>query len=417
MNPTRRQLLLGSAAILCAPHIIATPARPRVVVIGGGWGGLAAARDLAGACEVVLIERQARFVALPLSNRWLAGRSGQRRLRLDYAPAAAAFGYRVLTTEVLAIDRVARQVATPNGTLPYDWLVIAGGISEDAATLFAGDAAATRHYNEHFASTYTTDVPPENLKQRLDGFNGGEFLLTLPLAPYRCPPAPYERAVVIAHAIRSRRLKAHLTVVDPNPPWPAYQRIFAERYRHEVSYLPNTRLRQLDPYRRVATLDIDEVRFAAAIVMPPQGAAAICRTAGLTAPDSAWAATDARNFSTLADERVFVVGDSVGRVSPLFGHYPKTGQMAARMGRIAAREILARLAGATSTPELPDSTCFAWVDLEPAERVRIDTSYRQRGDGELVQSIRQQREQQPGNEDDAWLEAHLQTLLGPSANG
>ncbi|PKO29732.1 MAG: pyridine nucleotide-disulfide oxidoreductase, partial [Betaproteobacteria bacterium HGW-Betaproteobacteria-7] len=371
----------------------------------------------AGACEVVLVERQPRFTVLPLSNRWLAGSAGTRRLHHDYASAAAAFGYRFLAAEALAIDRPARRVDTSAGALAYDWLVVAGGISEDAAALFDGDTAATRHYSEHFASAYSAGADLVSLKRRLDGFASGEFLLTLPLAPYRCPPAPYERAVIIAHAIRSRRLKAHLTVVDPNPPWLAYQRIFAERYRQEVSYLPNTRLRQLDPYRQVATLDIDEVRFAAAILMPPQGAATICRTAGLTAPDSAWAATDARHFGALADERVFVVGDSVGTVSPLFGHYPKTGQLASRMGQIAASEILARVAGTRSEAVLPDSTCYAWVDLEPAERVRIDTSYRRRGDGELVQTIRQQREHQPGAEDDAWLDAHLRFLLGPAAAG
>lgn len=416
MNPTRRQVLLGTAAVLCAPYVMATPARPRIVVIGGGWGGLAAARALSGAGDVLLIERQPHFTVLPLSNRWLAGRAGNRRLWHAYAPAAATFGYRFLAAEVMAIDRAARRVDTSAGAVAYDWLVIAGGISEDAAALFDGDVAATRHYKEHFASAYSAGADLDNLKRRVDGLTGGEFLLTLPLAPYRCPPAPYERAVVIAHAIRSRRLQAHLTVVDPNPPWPAYQRIFAERYRQEVSYLPNTRLRQLDPYRQMATLDIDEIRFAAAIIMPPQGAATVCRMAGLTPPDSAWAATDARHFGALADDRVFVIGDSVGTVSPLFGHYPKTGQMASRMGQIAASEILARMAGSPSKPALPDSTCFAWVDLEPGERVRIDTSYRRRGDGELVQNIRQQREHQPGAEDDAWLDAHLRALLGPAAD-
>lgn len=415
MNPLRRQLLLASAAALCAPAVIATPARPRIVVIGGGWAGLAAARSLAAAAEVTLVERRARFTALPLSNRWLAGRSGRRRLHYDRAPAATALGYRLLVADVLAIDRGRRRVDTSNGPLAYDWLVLAAGISEDTASLYEGDAAAVRQHEAHFASAFSADADLDGLKRRLDDFAGGEFLLTLPPAPYRCPPAPYERAVVIAHAIRSRRLKAHLTVVDPNPPWPAFQRVFAERYRQEVSYLPNTRLRRIDPYRRLATLDMDDVAFAAAIIMPPQGAASLCREAGLTAPDSAWAAVDPGHFGAREDERVFVVGDSVGMVSPLFGHYPKTGQMAARMGQIAADEILARLSSTTGTPQLPDSTCYAWVDLDPGERVRIDTTYRRRGDGELAQSIRQQREQQPGDEDDVWLDAHLQALLGPSA--
>ncbi|HEX6735780.1 MAG TPA: FAD-dependent oxidoreductase [Azonexus sp.] len=412
MNPTRRQLLLGSALAFCTPHIIAAPARPRVVVIGGGWAGLAAARALSGACEVVLVERNARFVSLPLSNRWLAGRVDARRLQHDYAPAAAAFGYRFLAGEVHAIDRSARRVDTSAGALPYDWLVLASGISEDPGALFSGDAGAIRHYREHLASSYTADASLDAPKRRLDAFTGGEFLMTLPLAPYRCPPAPYERAVVVAHAIRSRRLKARLTVVDPNPPWPAYQRVFAERFREQVSYLPNTRLRQLDPYRQVATLDIDEVKFDAAIVMPPQGAGPLCWAAGLTAANSAWAATEPRHFQALADERVFVVGDSVGAVSPLFGHYPKTGQLASRMGRIAAAEILARIAGSSSEPALPDSTCYAYVDLEPAEYVRIDTSYRLRGDGVLQQTVRQHREYHPAGEDEAWLAAEQGELLG-----
>jgi NADPH-dependent 2,4-dienoyl-CoA reductase/sulfur reductase-like enzyme len=320
MPATRRQFLLATTAVLCAPAIVARPARPVVIVIGGGWAGLTAARQLAGACDVLLIERQAQFVSLPLSNRWLAGRADERRLVQDYAATATAFGYRLLTAEVREIDRQRRQVVSSAGRFAYDWLVLASGISEDTAGLFAGDVAAARHCQEHFASAYTAGAPLAALKRRLAEFAGGEFLLTLPLAPYRCPPAPYERAVIIAHAIRTRGLKARLTVVDPNPPWPAFQRIFNERYRAQVNYLPNTRLRQLDPYAQVATLDIDELRFAAAIIMPAQGAGPLCRAAGLTGPDSAWAATDARHFGARADERVFVVGDSVGAVSPLSGH-------------------------------------------------------------------------------------------------
>ena len=414
MPPTRRQFLLATGAALCAPAIIARPARPVVIVIGGGWAGLAAARRLASACDVLLIERQTQFVSLPLANRWLAGRADERRLTQDYGGAATAFGYRFLAAEVSEIDRDRRLVETSAGRFAYDWLVLATGISEDTAGLFAGDIAAARHCREHFASTYTSDAPLAALKRQLAEFAGGEFLLTLPLAPYRCPPAPYERAVIIAHAIRTRGLKARLTVVDPNPPWPAYQRIFSERYRAQVNYLPNTRLRQLDPYRQLATLDIDELRFAAAIIMPAQGAGPLCQAAGLTAPGSAWAATDARHFGATADARIFIVGDSVGAVSPLFGHYPKTGQLASRMGQIAATEILGRLAGQPGEPALPDSTCYAYVDLEPAEFVRLDTSYRWRGDGVLQQSIRQQRVHYPDGEDDAWLDAAHQQLFGPA---
>jgi len=414
MNPTRRQLILGTAAALCTPALLAGPARPAVIVVGGGWGGLAATRRLAAHCDVLLIERSPAFVSLPLSNRWLAGRDDGRRLRQDYRATAAALGYRFLQAEVLGIERDVRRVATSAGNFGYDWLIVAAGIGEDDAALFAGDLEAARQTRQLFASAYTADAALDQLKQKLASFTQGEFLLSLPPAPYRCPPAPYERAVIIAQAIKSKNLKAHLTVVEPNAPWPAYQRVFNEMFRDQVTYLPNTRLRQLDPQRRIATLDIDEISFTEAIVMPPQQAAPLCRTAGLCGAESVWAAVEPRSFQYREDERIFVVGDSVGAVSPIFGHYPKTGQIAARMGQIAADEILARSTGKPSEPSLPESTCFAYLSLEPAQFTRIENRYRVRGDGVLLQNISQQRENNPQGEDDAWLDAWHATLFGPA---
>lgn len=415
MPLTRRQFLLATGCTLCAPAIHATPARPRAVVIGGGWGGLAAARHLAGHCDVLLIERQPAFLSQALGNRWLAGLDDGRRLHQDYHAAAAALGYRFIQAEVLGIERERRQVVTSAGDFPYDWLVVAAGIGEDDAALFSGDAAAARQTRQRFPSAYTVGNELATLQRKLAEFAGGEFLMTIPLAPYRCPPAPYERAVIIAQSIKARGLKARLTLVDPNAPWPGYQRVFSEFFRDQVTYLPNTRLRQLDPFLRVAILDIDEIHFTDALIMPPQTAAALCRQAGLSGPDSAWAAVDPRHFGLAGDERVFVIGDSVGAVSPLFGHYPKTGQLASRMGQIAATEILGRIDGKPPEPALPDSTCFAYLNLAPAQFTRIDTRYRVRGDGALAQSISQVRENNPQGEDDAWLDARHRELFGPAA--
>ncbi|UCV02847.1 FAD-dependent oxidoreductase [Dechloromonas denitrificans] len=415
MIVTRRQFLLGTACLLGASTVMAAPVRPKVVIVGGGWGGLAAARQLASQCDVLMIERNPDFVSLPLSNRWLAGLDDGRRLRQDYRGAAQALGYRFLQGEVLGIDRGARRVDTSHGSFPYDWLIVAAGIAEADPALFAGDQAAARHTREHFPSAYTAGRELDVLKQKLAGFSGGEFLMTLPLAPYRCPPAPYERAVIIAQAIKTRGLKARLTLVEPNAPWPAYQRVFSEVYRDQVNYLPNTRLRQLDPYRRIATLDIDEINFTDALIMPQQQAADICRRSGLVAADSAWAAVDPRNFGVSGDERLFVIGDSVGAVSSLFGHYPKTGELASRMGQIVATEIAGRIAGQPPVPALPESTCFAYVNLAPAAFTRIVTRYRLRGDGLVAQTISQTRENNPQGEDDAWLDARHGELFGPAA--
>jgi NADH dehydrogenase FAD-containing subunit len=116
----------------------------------------------------------------------------------------------------------------------------------------------------------------------------------------------------------------------------------------------------------------------------------------------------------LGDDRVFVIGDSVGAVSPLFGHYPKTGELASRMGQIVATEIIGRITGKISEPALPESTCFAYLSLNPPQFTRIESRYRMRGDGAIAQTITQKQENNPQGEDDAWLNTWHQTLFGPN---
>jgi len=221
--------------------------------------------------------------------------------------------------------------------------------------------------------------------------------------------------VIIAQSIKSRGLKARLTVVEPNAPWAGYQRIFSEQFRDQVNYLPNTRLRKIDPYLRIASLDIDDIRFDDAILMPQQQAADICRNNGLNGSNSAWAAVNPKNFAFLGDERVFVIGDSVGAVSPLFGHYPKTGELASRMGGIVATEIIGRITDQPSEPGLPEGTCFAYLSMDPPQVVRIESRYRVRGDGNILQNISQLRENNPQGEEDAWLNAWHGELFGITA--
>lgn len=411
MKLNRRQFLLASGLACLAPPLLAG-ARPKVLIIGGGWGGLTAASALAAQADVVLIERNAAFVSLPLTNRWLAGLDNGGRMTQGYAAAAQRFGYRFVQADVGQIDRAARKVTTSGGQFSYDWLILAPGIAEDAGALVDGDRDAARHIEQQFSSTYQSSSGFPALKQKLENFSQGEFLITLPPAPYRCPPAPFERAIIIAHAIKTRGLKAHLTVIAPGAPWPAYQRVFNDEFRGQVTYLPNTPIRQLDPYRRVLTTDIDELKFDEAIIMPPQQAASLCRENGLLAPKMPFVTVNPKNFNIFDDERVFVIGDSVGAVSSLFGHFPKTGELASDMGRIAAAEIISRMSGKEAPLMLPESTCFAYLSLQPAQFTRIESRYRWRGDGELVQSITQKRESNPRGEDDAWVDAMHARLFG-----
>ncbi|HEX5803917.1 MAG TPA: FAD/NAD(P)-binding oxidoreductase, partial [Azospira sp.] len=398
MHLNRRRLLAATAAasiaaslptlVRAAPALLPPAKGRRAVIVGGGWGGLAAARrlrELAPELEVVLLERNADFWSLPLSNRWLADRLDGSLLRHDYARAAQAFGYTFLRGEVVAIDRERRQLRTADGSLDYDWLILAVGIREDYTPWFGDEATPAATARQKFGSAWQAGQP-QALKARLDAFAGGDFVITVPPMPYRCPPAPFERACMIATLFRQKSIKARVIVLDPNPMMQGFARVFAGPYRERIVYVPQAQLKAVDPFARTLSTDFETFRFDDALLMPPQQAGDLAWQAGLIGRDvndatkaSGWAALDPLSQRSLADPRIFVVGDMVDRASQLFGHYPKTGQMAARQGQIAAAQIAAEAHEKEAPKLLPESTCFVLAGAEPMEMMRIETRYRLRG--------------------------------------
>lgn len=412
-------ITLGAAGIMhAAPGIAVSPprllprpeGRRRVVIVGGGWGGLTAARHLreqAPELEVVLLERNAAFWSCPLSNKWLANLVDTHQLMHDYATAAKAYGYTFIRTRVEAVDSDRRSVVTADGSVDYDWLVLAVGIRYDYPAWFGDDRRAAEHARQHYPAAYAAGDDFAALKRKLDGFAGGDLVMTVPPMPYRCPPAPYERAAMIGWLLKTRRIKGRLIVLDPNPISPAFRRVFEERYRDQIDYRQDMRVQSVDPFNRKIATEFDEIRFDDAILIPPQQAGDLVWQASLTGHDSAgkstgWADVEPLRLHARNDERIFLIGDAIGPVSPLFGHYPKSGHMASRQGRIIAREIAARTRGIDSPTLLPESVCYLFTDFDPMTMVRIDATYRVRGDGLIEQKVRQVRDPNPREEDLAW---------------
>jgi NADH dehydrogenase FAD-containing subunit len=412
----RRRFLLAGAALGAAPLLRAAPSARRVVIVGGGWGGLGAARHLrthAPELDVVLIERNPQFRSLPLSNKWLVGQLDNAVLTHDYQAAARAWGYRFVQAEASAIDRERRLVQTSAGGFDYDWLVLALGIRHDYAAWFGADKETAAYARTHFPSAYTAGPELAALRDKLAAFKGGTLLMTVPPLPYRCPPAPYERAVLIADWLAARHIPGKLLVLDPNTPTQGFQQIFDERHPQRIDYRSQTRITALDPRQRTVQTEFDDFAFDDAILMPPQQAGDLAWQAGLVGEDSGWAPADPLTYQSHADARIFVVGDMLDRVSPLFGHYPKSGQMASRQGRIVARRIAAQARGEMPPREFPDSVCHIATRLDPPEALRIEASFRLRGDGVLMQQSRTTRDAQPRGEDLAWAEGMFREFLAP----
>lgn len=416
----KRRTFLSAAAGLAGTAFLRTgrAASGHVVIVGGGWSGLAAAhrlRQLLPAIDITLIERHPLFRLRPLSNRWLVGLGRLPSLDYRYDLTARQHGYRFLQAEVLEIDRTQRRIVTPGESLRYDWLILAAGIRENFSGWFDGDLAATAFTREHYPSAFADFDGIEKLRSKLANFRGGDLVMCIPPAPYRCPPAPYERAGMIAWSLRQRQIKGRLIVLDPNPPAMSFDKVFRDTYRNEISYFPQARIKAIDPYSKRIETEFEQIDFADAILMPPQQAADIVWQADLIARDAqgrptGWGAIDPLRLHAPGDERVFLVGDLIDKASPLFGHYPKTGQLAARLGQIAAAQIAAQSAGSAASTALPDSACYVLNRVEPMEMAQIETSYRLRGDGLIQQSVRQHYYPQADDEDIRWATGMLGEL-------
>lgn len=423
---TTRRHFLGSGLALAATAALGQQAkggRPRVLIVGGGWGGLTAAsrlRQAAPELDVLLVERETAFRSLPLSNSWLVERTADKLMRQDYAVTARAFGYRVLQADVTAIDRERRRVHTSGGGFEYDWLILAAGISHDYASWFGEDARAIEAVRSLYPAGFHAGEL-DMLKRTLARFKGGDLLMTVPAGPLRCPPAFYERAVMIAWWLKTRRVRGRLVLVDAGGGMQRFNRIFAERYKDEVLHLTHATVKTLDPFGRILNTEFDEIRFDDAIIIPPQRASRLVAQAGLLEADAAgrpglWAAFDPLHVHAIGDERVFLVGDLLGRASPLFGLYPKSAHMASRLGRIAADEVVARSRGQVPSPVLSENVCHVHTDAEPPEMMRIEARYRRRGDGLIAQTVSQHDEPQPRGEDRLWAQGlYREMLASPEA--
>lgn len=422
---SRRRFLAAGAALgaapcfgQSAPELLPASAGRRVVIVGGGWGGLTAARQLrrlAPELEVLLVDRDAAFRSLPLSNQWLVERTSDALVQQDYATAARAWGYRAVRAEVTAIDRERRRLHTLQGALGYDWLILAAGIRHDYSPWLGDDARAIEAVRRLYPAGFLANELAA-LKRKLAEFKGGDLLMTVPPPPLRCPPAPYERAVMIAWLLKTRRIKGRLILVDAGGGMQRFNRVFAERYKEQILHLTHAPVKAIDPFKKTLSTEFDELKFDDAIIIPPQQAADLVWQAGLVEKDAAgkpggWAGFDPLHLHAIGDERVFLVGDLLGRASPLFGHYPKSAHMAAHLGRIAAAEIAARSRDMLPANALPESICHVYTDVDPPEMMRIDASYRLRGDGLITQTVRQHEDPQPRGEDRQWAQGLYAEML------
>ncbi|MDO5622485.1 MAG: FAD/NAD(P)-binding oxidoreductase [Paracoccus sp. (in: a-proteobacteria)] len=392
--------LLAAPAVLTAVTVLlprSGPA-PRIVICGGGWGGLTAARYLREQipdADVILLERNPFFWSLPMSNKWLIDVVDTAFLTHDFLHPALKYGYRTMQCDVTGFDRDRKIVRTSKGNVDYDFLILAGGIRNAYDMWFGDDVDAAEYTRQHFPSAYTPGNEMLAVKNKVRNFTGGTMVMTLPPPPHRCPPSPYERACLIAWHFKTNKIPAKILILDPKPgvaPISAgYRAAFTELYGDIIEHVPNAGVKSLDPYAKKISTEAGDFDFDDAIFMPPHRASDMVYWADVIGTDdqgqpTGWADTDPAFFHMRRDDSVYVIGDSMGMISPQFGHYPKSAHVANYIGKIVAGYIAQRVRGEDVTRRLPDNLCYMLVNNDPQEAISVEFDYEIGPDGNVIQN-------------------------------
>lgn len=385
-GPHRRRVL--AAGLACIGAALASPAtraaapgtsasmarasRPRVVVVGAGYGGATAARYLAlwgpGRVDVTLVESRSAFVSCPLSNLVLGGSRSMADITRTYRRVAQAV--RIVHDTATAVDSQRHEVHLAHGArLRYDRLILSPGIDFFFDRIEGLDSPDARARLPH---AWKAGPQTAALRAQLEAMrDGGVFVISIPRAPFRCPPGPYERACQAAWYFQRAKPRSKVLILDGNEDVQSkkalFMRAWQETYRGIVEYRHDYVLTGVDPATMTARFETaDDERADVLNVIPPQGAGAIAHAAGVVTANGQWCEVDFRTFESVRVPGVHVLGDAI-QVAP---QMPKSGHMANQHGKLVAAAVLRALAGEPpADPPTINNTCYSFITDRAAVHV------------------------------------------------
>ena len=333
-------------------------AKPHVVVIGGGYGGATAAKYVRmwseGTVDVTLVEPNTRFISCPLSNLVLGGSRQLADLTMGYASLSARHGVRVNHGTAQHIDPAKRSVTLADAqVLRYDRLIVSPGVDFMFDAL-PGSANAMHAWKAGPATLALRAA----LEQMADG---GTFVMTIPAAPYRCPPGPYERACQVAHYFSRAKPRSKVLILDANDDVVSkgalFKRIWAQRYLGLIEYRPQFKTVRVESHAVVSELG-ERVEGAVLNIITPQRAGAIALQTALANVNGRWCGVDFLSFESTAQANIHVLGDAI-QTSPLM---PKSAHMANQHAKVCAAAVVDLLRGrAPDAQPVLTNTCYSFV--------------------------------------------------------
>jgi NADPH-dependent 2,4-dienoyl-CoA reductase/sulfur reductase-like enzyme len=378
----RRQFVRGAGAAgvlglvsACAGHggKIGSSA-PKVVVVGGGYGGATAARYVRMwsdyGIDVTLVEPNASFISCPISNLVLGGSRAMADITRPYSPLLKHHGVRLVQDRAMRIDPERRQVLlAQGGELAYDRLILSPGVDFIWNSLpgMAGQDARAKVLHGWKAGAQTVA-----LRRQLEAMpDGGVYALSVPLAPYRCPPGPYERACQVAHYFSRFKPKSKVLILDANDDVTSkgalFRKAWAERYQNIVEYRPSHQAVDVDASTNALKFEFhDDVKADVLNVIPDHRAGEIAMKTGLANANQRSCEVDFLTFESTVAKNIHVLGDAIQIAQAM----PKSGHMANQHGKTCAAAVVALLTGQQPNAQpIYNNVCYSFVSDTEAVHV------------------------------------------------
>jgi NADPH-dependent 2,4-dienoyl-CoA reductase/sulfur reductase-like enzyme len=347
---------------------------PHVVVIGAGYAGATAAKYIRlwsdYGIRVTLVEPNPAFVSCPLSNLVLGGSKTMADITTPYDNLVKRHGVQWVQDRVSRIDAERRTVTLASGSeLSYDRLVVSPGVDFMYESLPGMQKAGAQDQVLH---AWKAGAQTLALRKQLEAMpDGGVFAMSIPLAPYRCPPGPYERACQVADYFRQSKPKSKVLILDANDDVTSkgalFKKAWAERYQGIIEYRPKHQVIDVDVANKTLKFDFnDDLKADVLNVIPPMRAGDVAVKSGLATANQRWCEVDFLTFESKVAKNVHVLGDAI-QIAPAM---PKSGHMANQHGKTCAAAVVALLTGQSVNPmPVYNNTCYSFVSAKDVVHV------------------------------------------------
>ncbi len=343
-------------------------ANGHVVVVGGGYGGATVAKYLRmwseGGVQVTLIERNPTFISCPISNLVIGGTKTMEDITISYDGLKNKWGVRVIQDDVVAVDAAKRSIKlAKGGDMTYDRLVLSPGVDfmfDQIPGLNNADAQSKiLHAWKAGAQTVALRKQLEDMK------DGGVYAISIPKAPYRCPPGPYERACLVANYFKQSKPKSKVVILDANEDVTSKKGLFTKAwtdlYKGIIEYRNNSEVKDVEVGTNTAVLEFDKFKADVLNIIPPHRAGDIAAKSGIKLINNRWVDINWLSMESTSTPGIHVLGDAIFPAPTM----PKSGHMANQHGKLAAAAILNQLSGMEPSPTpVVMNTCYSFVDAK-----------------------------------------------------